>query len=239
MALATTAEGQFGRRERGFGEGTRAEYDGRFSYTFTRIRYGGGGFRGGGASWSHDYPRADEHLSQILKTITFVHANTGATNVLTLDDPELFKYPIAYISEPGYWGITEPEVKSFREYLLKGGFAIFDDFEGEAEWNNLVSNMSRVLPELKFLPLDVSHAIYDSFFRMTRIDFPHPMYGMKPDYHGLFEHNDPNKRMLAIANHNADIAEYWEWSGTGLHPVDMSNEAYKLGVNYIIYGMTH
>ena len=240
VALATTAEGQFGRRESGLPAAPNVPYDGRF--TFVRIRYGRGtgGIRGPfNNSWNHDYPRADMHLSKILKTITFIDARTDATNILTLDDPDLFKYPIAYMSEPGYWAMTDREAQCFREYLLKGGFAIFDDFEYEPEWNNFEAQMRRVFPEGKFVPLDVSHTVYDSFFRMTRIDFPHPMYGIKPDYRGLYERNDPTKRLMVIANHNADIAEYWEWSDTGLLPVDLSNEAYKLGVNYIIYGMTH
>jgi hypothetical protein len=74
---------------------------------------------------------------------------------------------------------------------------------------------------------------------MTKIDFPHPMYGITPTYYGIFENNDPQCRLVAIANHNHDVAEYWEFSDQGLFPIDLSNDAYKLGVNYMIYGMTH
>jgi hypothetical protein len=121
---------------------------------------------------------------------------------------------------------------------MKGGFAIFDDFEHD-QWNNLEAQMRRVLPDGRWVELDVSHPIFDSFFRMTKIDFPHPMYGILPTYYGIFENNDPNARLLAVANHNHDVAEYWEFSASGLFPVDLSNEAYKLGVNYMVYGMTH
>ena len=64
-------------------------------------------------------------------------------------------------------------------------------------------------------------------------------YNAKAQFLGIYEDNDPTKRMMALANHNSDIAEYWEWSGQGLFPFDDTNEAYKLGVNYIIYGLTH
>jgi hypothetical protein len=99
--------------------------------------------------------------------------------------------------------------------------------------------MRRVLPEARFVKLDQSHQIFDSFFRMKTIEFPHPMFGYKPNYYGVYEDNDPSKRLLLIANHDNDVAEYWEFLGQGLFPVDPSNEAYKLGVNYYIYGMTH
>ena len=79
-----------------------------------------------------------------------------------------------------------------------------------------------------------------AFFRMKTIDFPHPMQPyLRARYFGIFEDNDPRKRMLAMINHNSDLAEYWEWSATGMFPVDITSDAYKLGVNYIVFGMTH
>ena len=74
---------------------------------------------------------------------------------------------------------------------------------------------------------------------MKTIDFPDPRMGTHPTYLGIFEDNDPAKRLMLIANYNADVAEYREWSGSGLFPFDNSNEAYKLGVNYMVYGLTH
>jgi hypothetical protein len=172
----------------------------------------------------------------LLKDITYIDARTDGSLILTLDDPRLFKYPIAYMWEPGAWRLTDEEALRFREYLEKGGFAIFDDFEG-AQWNNYEEQMRRVLPNGRFVKLDASHQIFDTFFRMKTIDFPHPMYGILPTYYGIFEDNDPSKRLMVIANHDHDVAEYWEFSGEGLFPVDTSNEAYKLGINYMMYGM--
>ena len=213
-------------------------YDGRF--TFVRLRYGGGlgyGRRGMSSAWNHDYPRAEQNLALILRELTLIDVNQNA-RILDLDDPELFHYPIAYMWEPGFWTMTDLQATRFREYLLKGGFAIFDDFEYD-QWDNFEAQMRRVLPEVRFVKLDASHPVFDSFFRMKTIDFPHPMYGIMPTYYGAFEDNDPSKRLIVIANHNHDVAEYWEYSGTGVMPIDLSNEAYKLGVNYMIYGLTH
>jgi hypothetical protein len=214
------------------------QYDGRF--TFVRLRYGGGlgyGRRGMSNAWNHDYPRAEQNLGLILRELTLIDVNQDA-RILALDDPELFNYPIAYMWEPGYWTMTDLQATRFGEYLMKGGFAIFDDFEHD-QWDNFEAQMRRVLPEGRFVKLDASHPIFDSFFRMKTIEFPHPMYGILPTYYGIFEDNDPSKRLMVIANHNHDVAEYWEYSGTGVVPVDLSNEAYKLGVNYMIYGLTH
>lgn len=212
-------------------------YDGRF--TFVRLRYDSGfgfGRRGGGA-WSHDYPRAEQNIAKILRELTLIDVNPDA-RILALDDPELFSYPIAYMWEPGFWTMTDVQARRFREYLLKGGFAIFDDFEYD-QWDNFAAQVRRALPEARFVKLDASHRIFDAFFRMKDINFPHPMYNITPNYFGVFENNDPSRRLLLIANHNHDVAEYWEFSDTGWMPVDLSNEAYKLGVNYMIYGLTH
>jgi len=218
---------------------TEPTYDGRF--TFVRLRWGspfGTGSRGMSSAWNHDYPRAEQHLTMILKELTLIDTRTDDSLILTLDDPELFKYPIAYMWEPGFWAMTDHEAGRFREYLLKGGFAIFDDFEYE-QWNHFEAQMRRVLPGGTFVKLDESHPIFDTFFRMKSIYFPHPMYRITPTYFGIREDNDPAKRLMVSANYNNDVAEYWEWSGSGLFPFDTSNEAYKLGVNYMVYGLTH
>jgi hypothetical protein len=217
---------------------TDIPYDGRF--TFVRLRYGNGSTRSGGMSsaWNHDYPRAEQHLAQILQEVTFIDARTDGARILDLDDPDLFKYPIAYMWEPGFWSMSDGEAERFRDYLLKGGFAIFDDFDG-VHWQNFSAQMQRVLPGGRFVQLDETHQVFDTFFRMKTIDFPDPGLRVKPSYFGIFEDNDPARRLMVIANYNADVAEYWEWSATGLLPFDDSNEAYKLGVNYMVYGHTH
>lgn len=220
-------------------------YDGRF--VFVRVKYEEGclgyfGRRGGGGCphWYHDYPDGEVHFSRILDELTFLRVRTDGSNILALDDPELFNYPIAYMAEPGYWSVTDSEAASFRKYLLKGGFAIFDDFRGY-DWNNLQEQMLRVVPELHWIELDGTSAVFHSFFEIDNPMDLVPPYNQEltPSYWGLFEQNDPQKRMVAIANVNNDISEYWEFSGTGLYIVDLSNEAYKFGVNYVMYALTH
>jgi hypothetical protein len=214
-------------------------YDGKV--TFVRLQWRGGSRYSGGwsSAWNHDYPRAEQHLSQILRELTYLDIREGS-RILSLDDPELFKYPIAFMWEPGFWTMNDAEARSFSAYLLKGGFAVFEDFDGTDQWNNFAEQMQRVLPEGRFMKLDGSARIFDTFFKVQNIEaIVHPMSHIRPSYYGLFEDNDPSKRLMVVANYDNDVPEYWEWSGQGLFPFDSSNEAYKLGVNYMIYGVTH
>jgi Domain of unknown function (DUF4159) len=207
------------------------KYDDR--WTFTRLRYHPS------SSWNHDYPRADRHLAYIIADVTTARVHTDGSNVLDLGDPEIFRHPLVYMSEPGFWDMTDADARNLREYLLKGGLILFDDFE-TSQWNNMAAQMRRVLPENQWIEIDVTHPIFHSFFDLKKIDYHHPMYpGMVPTYKALFEGNNPNGRMIALANHNNDLAEYWEWSGTGLFGIDPTNEAYRIGVNYVIYSLTH
>jgi uncharacterized protein DUF4159 len=225
-------------------------YDGRF--TFVRIKYDtapGGYWAGGRPSWVHGYPIAEEHLMKIMDDLSYLGPHTDEANVLTLDDPELFKYPIAYIIEVGWWTLSDREAAALRTYIQKGGFVIVDDFKmlgwrglDSGGWDPFAANMQRVLPGVRFFDMEDSHPIFHSFFEIdNRIldNFPQAYNSGRPVFRGVYEDNDPRKRLVMIVNYNTDISQYWEWSGRGLRPVDDTNEAYKLGVNYLMYGMTH
>ena len=216
-------------------------YGGRF--TFVRLRYADGGdfsFRRA-PYWAHDYPRAERNLMKILESVTYIDPFMGLSggNILTLDNPEFFQYPVAYMSEPGFWTLNGAEAEGLRSYLKKGGLVIFDDFRG-SHWYNFEVQMGRVLPGISLVELDVSHPIFHSFFEIESLDFVQA-YDQQLDavFYGAFEDNDRSKRLLVIANYNNDIGEYWEFSDTGFVPIDLSNEAYKFGVNYFIYAFTH
>jgi hypothetical protein len=212
---------------------TKVTYDGRFA--FVRLRYPGGFRRDPG--WAHDYPRADWHLQRILAELSLTRTFEDESNIMTLDDPDLSLYPVAYMSEPGFWTLTEGETTALRAYLQKGGFLIFDDFRGARDWLTLQARMAEVLPGAQWQTLDVSHPVFHSFFDITTL-VTDGYYG-PAEFLGLFEDNDPRKRLMAVANYNHDLGEFWEFSDTGWMPVELSNEAYKYGVNYIIYAMTH
>ncbi len=210
-----------------------AQYDGRF--TFVRIKYTV--YRRSG--WEFDYPTMERNLMLMMREVTALRPHVSESNIYTLDDPELMKYPIAYLSEPGYWIPNDAEVDGLRKYLAKGGFLIVDDFM-RGEWHNFERQIRRVLPDARIDRLDVSHNIFHSFFSLDSLEmsYPHDRF-LKAEFLGIHEDNDPSKRLTVIINYNNDIGDYMEHSGQGWWPVNTSNDAYKLAINYIVYGLTH
>ena len=254
VAVAALAQRRFDDGFGGFGGYGRVPaihnvpYDGQF--TFVRVQYDttpGGYWAGNRPSWVHGYPLAEENLMRIMNDLSFFNARTSDVNVLSLEDPELFKYPMAYIIEVGWWTLTDAGAAALRAYIQKGGFVIVDDFKtigwrgnGTGGWGPFEANMNRVFPGVRFFDMAMSHPIFHSFFEINTLeDFPQAYNSGRPIFKGVYEDNDPRKRLVMIVNYNTDISQFWEWSGRGLRPVDETNEAYKLGVNYLFYGMTH
>jgi hypothetical protein len=252
LLVAVSALAQFGGPRGPFHERPNVAYDGRF--TFVRLKYTtapGGYWYGGWPAWGHGYPISEQNLMNIMNEVSYLNPHVDEVNVLTLDDPELFKYPVAYVIEVDWWAMTDSEAARLRTYLQKGGFLIVDDFKPRrfrggfgsdfgSGWPVFEAQMKRVLPEGRFVDLDASHAIFHSFFEINRLDIiPQAYIAGTPVFRGLFEDNDPRKRLQILVNYNTDVSQFWEWSGTGLRPIDDTNEAYKLGVNYLIYGLTH
>ena len=217
-------------------------YDGRFTYA--RIKYsasgsGGGGFgrRGFDVMWNHDYPRSDRTFPSMLAELTSVQARFDASNVFTSDDPRLMSFPVVYLCEVGAWRPSEAEVVGLRTYMMKGGFVLVDDFAGQ-DWQNFEEQLLRVLPDARPVRLDASHPIFDAFYRIASLDFESNESGT-PEFYGVFEDNDPTKRLMMAVNYNFDVSEYWEMASEGRAPIVATGEAFKLGINYVMYTLTH
>ena len=218
-------------------------YDGRF--TFFRVSFqtlGGGSGRGYRVDrkWDHDTPRAERHLMKIMREITSIQPQMECGEIYSFGDPESFKYPIAYVSEPGFWTMSEQELQGIRDYVNKGGFIIFDDFIHQ-HWYNFEERWHEAFPNLQLVELDATHPIFNAFYQIQSLEgFTHPYFD-RPQSHffGAFEDNDPKKRLVIIANYDSDLGDYMEWSDESFLPIALSNEAYKLMVNYVVYGMTH
>lgn len=212
--------------------GAKTPYDALF--TFARLRHGLE--TGREPPWAHDYPTAERNFARILKEITLVTPNLDKSNVLTQDDPDIFASPIVYVSEPGYWTMTDEELGNLQAYVRKGGFLIFDDFRDD-HWYNFEEQVRRLIPNARLVEIDPAHQLFHCFFdidpKQTR-----GYYG-QASFQGVFEDNDPAKRLLLVASYNHDLGELWEYSETGYMPVDLTNDAYKYGINYVVYAMTH
>jgi Domain of unknown function (DUF4159) len=222
------------------------KYDGRF--TFARLSYvtgAGGYYYRGLPAWAHGYDLAERNLMQILTSLSTVRPRLESGVVMNLDDPALFKYPLAYMTEAGYWTLTDKEALAFRKYLAKGGFVIFDDFRddfrnGGGGYENFMTNLLRILPNARIVDVTPKEQIFHSFYEINSFSIIPQSYDRAPlTMRAVYEDNDPGKRMLAIINFNQDVSDFWEFSGQGRYPISESNQGYKLGVNYLIYAMSH
>jgi hypothetical protein len=212
---------------------TPAPYDGQF--TLARLWYDH--FPG----WSYDWPDMEDNLGRLLPHISAITPNPRGT-ILRMDDPELLKFPVAYLSEPGYWYPTDAEARGLREYLEKGAFLIVDDFHFVEEWVVFERAMKQVLPQARIERLTLSHPVFNTFFVIKSLEVPYPgqmgQRGLMGEFYGIFEDNDPARRMMVVINYNMDIGDYMEHSSRGWYAVDPTNEAFKFGINYLIYGLS-
>lgn len=247
--------------QRPFGGGRRRHEGPRFSevpkndtdlsgrFTFVRIRYAdtswcNGQFDpvvgDGGFPWSHDYPMAGRHLMKIMAELSKIDATIDVNEpIFTFDDPQLFKYPFAYLCEIGCMNLDEKELAGLREYILRGGFLLIDDFRSPYQLQNLQRQLKQALPEYEIKKLDISHPIFNCFFSIKTLDV-NPVYGgfsgNMPEFWGM---EDKDGRLMMIINYNYDVSDYWQFSDNPFRPIEETNEAYKFGVNYIIYALTH
>ena len=242
VALAGTAtvfaQRNYERRESAYTQSYsgNVRYDGRF--VFVRMSYPFSGRQQ--PYWAHDYPTGEEHFLKILSSITNLSTHVTESSIMSFSDPEMFKFPVLYLCEPGYWYMSDGDVTNLRAYFLKGGFLVVDDFPFRA-WAQFDQQMARVFPEGRWIELDPTHPIFHSFFEINSFDIIPQAYnlGGRPIFLAMFEDNDPAKRMYAMVNYQNDISEFWEYSETGRYLVSDANEAYKIGVNQFIYGITH
>jgi hypothetical protein len=227
-------------------------------FTFVRIRYtsDGGGYYGGrrhGGGWRTDWPASDLNFSFRLQQLTSLKVNPEPI-YLTLTDPELFDYPFIYIVEPGALVFTQQEIEALRRYLANGGFLMVDDFWGEEEWYNFYVEIRRVFPnrEPQELPLEhpIFHCVYDLKKKPQIPSIGHAQAGRysgrtweredarTPHYKAIF---DDNGRMMVIICHNTDLGDGWEREGEDPWYFHAFSEkyAYPLGINIVMYAMTH
>ena len=190
------------------------------------------------APWHHDYPYSEDLYLTMLKEVTGVHTNAESYQIVELESPDIFKYPFLYFSEPGFMQLTPEETANFREYLNRGGFAMFDDFRG-TDLRNLQRQMKMVFPERDLVKLDIRNPIFNSFYSIDTLEMQAPYMNYnsgEPEFWGM---KDDHDRWIIVANHNNDFGEFFEWVDRGEMPFQPAAKSVRFAINYLIYAMTH
>ena len=196
--------------------------------------------------WKTDHPAAEHHLLKGISRLTRVAA-AELPRILSPLDESIFDYPWIYAVEVGYWHLSDPEAARMREYLLRGGFLMVDDFHGSCEWSVFVRSMQRVFPDRPIVDIpendEAFHVIYDLDHRI-QIPSAQIIYwgqtwekdGFTPHWRGIY---DDDGRLMVAINFNMDIGDAWEHADLPAYPENMTALAYRFGINYLIYAMTH
>lgn len=213
-------------------------------FRFTRLRYTDTSF-GFGRSWLVDFPEAEVHFERAISRLTRV--DIGEPGTVSLRDDTVFDFPWLYAVEVGRWRLDDEEAEKLREYLLRGGFLMVDDFHGTYEWEGFMESMRKVFPDRAVVDIpdgdEVLHALYDVD---ERIQVPgvaalsrgvtYEQDGVTPHWRGVYD--DYGRLMVAI-NFNMDLGDAWEHADDPWYPEPMTALAYRFAVNYVIYAMTH
>jgi hypothetical protein len=201
----------------------------------------------GRANWTMDYPRSDRHLSAALRRLTRIHTRSVEQCVNLDDGDEVFYWPFLYAVEVGYWKLTDQQAAKLREYLLRGGFFMCDDFHGTMEWEVFNASMKKVFPDRQIVDLPnadpIFHTIYDlaeryqvpgEQFVHSGVTYEHD--GFDPHWRGIY---DDKGRLMAAICHDMDLGDSWEHADNPEYPAKFSDLGIRIGVNYIVYSMTH
>lgn len=207
-------------------------------FVFIRWHYGAGPWRPfSGGGWAHDYPTAEEHILQIMREASGLNVDRVSYRILELGSSEIFKYPFSYISEPGEMWLTDEEVLNMREYIDRGGFIMIDDFDGQADLNVLRKNLQRVFPDREMFRLPDDHPILHIFYDIDELNVISPYdVGAPAVFYGF-----PDKRgnICMLICYNNDVGDFWEWIDQPLYALKPSAESLRLGINLVMYALTH
>ncbi len=215
---------------------------------YGRYRFGGKlDWREGGTSWSQDYPRADRHFALALRRLTRVDVRSLEQPVNLDDGDDVYNWPFLSAGEMGDWKLTDDQITRLRDYLLRGGFLMLDDFWGTEEWDRFYETMRLIFPDRPIVEIDdadsIFHTVYDLDDRYQvpgewalRRGTTYRNDGSIPHWRGIY---DDHGRLLVAMSFNNDLGDSWEWADDPGYPEKYSALGIRIGVNYVIYSLTH
>jgi hypothetical protein len=215
-------------------------------FRFTRLQYSDArGSRSWRGAWTVDYPEAEYHFKQGVQRLTRV--DIGEPEIVRLTEDRLFDYPWLYAVEVGRWYLSDYEAARLREYLLRGGFLMVDDFHGSYEWAVFMESMNRVFPDRPVVDIpdgdEILHVLYDVDERIQIPGIYPLMQGVTYEQDGYTPHwravYDDAERIMVAINFNMDLGDAWEHADDPRYPQPTTTLAYRFATNYVLYAMTH
>jgi hypothetical protein len=209
--------------------------------------FGNGDWKHGNSIWTQDYPRADRHFSRAVRRLTRVHVRSAEQPVDLDDTDDVFDWPWLYAVQTGQWRLTDTQAARMREYLARGGFFVCDDFWGEDQWEVFVESMRRVVPGAQIVDIPNEDAVFHAVYGLDdRYQVPGARYlntgvtykceGCPARWRGIY---DDHGRLMAVMNFDSDLGDSWEWADDPRYDEKFSALGIRLGVNYVVYAMTH
>lgn len=208
-------------------------------------------WRQGGTSWTQDYPRADRHFAQAVRRLTRVHVRSVEQPVSPDDTDDFYNWPWMNAGEMGDWKLTKAQAGVLREFLLRGGFLMLDDFWGAEEYARFDESMKMVFPDRPVVEMPSSDAIFHTVYDLDdRYQVP-GQWGLPGARGGMFRRRaigtvahwygvyDDNGRVMVAISFNSDLGDSWEWADDPSYPEKYSALGIRIGVNYVVYAMTH
>ena len=203
----------------------------------------------GMTNWTIDYPRSDRHLALAIRRLTRIDARSAEQVINMEADDDIFNYPWAYAVEVGHWQLTDQMIAKFHEFFERGGFFMCDDFHGNIEWDVFYASMHKIFPDRQIVEIGnddpIFHTIYDldqryqvpgALFMETGKTYEKGETGKTPHWRAIY---DDRGRIMVAMCHNMDLGDSWEHADNPEYPVHFSDLGIRIGVDYIVYAMTH
>jgi len=213
--------------------------------------YGGFGRFGGAFAgyWTMDYPRSDRHLLEGVRRLTRIDSRS-LEQVTELDHTDdIYNWPMLYGVEVGHWDLPQDQADQLRDFIMRGGFLMVDDFHADQEWATFLQSLERVFPDRPVVDIANNDPIFHTIYDLDdRVQVPGAQYletgrTWEKDESGKGAHwravYDDKGRIIVAICHNMDLGDAWEWSDDPRYSEKWAGLAYRIGMNYFIYDLTH
>jgi len=214
-------------------------------FAFGRLRYRSprDGYRY--SRWGVDANKSERLFMQAIRRLSRVNVRS-IEEIVDIDSDEIFDWPFMYAVGVGDWVINESQARRMRSFFERGGFLMVDDFHNDGEWGDFMVVMNQVFDDPQVIEIadndPIFHTVYDLSHRFQISGFniiygtPWERGGYEPHWRAIL---DSKGRVVVAACFNQDVGDAWEWADYPPYPERLSSLAFRLGLDYVVYTMTH